>query len=79
MKAALKSAAKSRPVLKKPALKKAAIKQTASSKLRKIVTKPRPAKAIVKSKPAVGKAKPAIKKKVVSKPAKKAVPARKKR
>jgi hypothetical protein len=75
----LKSAAKSRPALKKPALKKAAIKQTASNKLRNGAAKPRPAKAIVKSKPAVGKAKLAIKKKVVSKPAKKAAPARKKR
>jgi tRNA nucleotidyltransferase (CCA-adding enzyme) len=79
VKAALKSAAKSRPALKKPALKKAAIKQTASNKLRNGAAKPRPAKAIVKSKPAVGKAKLAIKKKVVSKPAKKAAPARKKR
>ena len=44
----MKSAAKSRPALKKAALKKAAIKPAVSSKLRKVVAKSRPAKAIVK-------------------------------
>jgi hypothetical protein len=63
----------------KPALKKAVVKKAVGSKLRKVVAKPRPAKAIVKSKPAAGKAKTAIKKKVVAKPAKKAAPAKKKR
>jgi len=78
-KTALKSAAKSRPALKKPAVKKAAIKLAVSGKLRAVVAKPRPAKAIVKSKPAAGKAKPAIKKKAVAKPVKKTIPAKKKR
>lgn len=79
VKAALKPAAKSRPALKKPAIKKGANKPGVNSKLRKIVAKPRPAKVIVKSKPAAGKAKPAIKKKAAANPAKKAVPAKKKR
>jgi tRNA nucleotidyltransferase (CCA-adding enzyme) len=75
-KTAPKPAARSRPALKKPALKKAAMKPALSAKG---VAKPRPAKAIVKSKSAAGKAKPAIKKKAVAKPVKKAVPAKKKR
>jgi tRNA nucleotidyltransferase/poly(A) polymerase len=72
---AAKSSAKSAPAPKKAPAKKAASKPAASGKLRKVLAKPRPAKAIVKSKPAVGKAKSAVK----SKPAKKAVLARKKR
>ena len=79
LKAAAKSALKSKPALKKAALKKAAIKPSVSSKLRKVVAKPRPAKAIVKSKPSVGKAKPSSKAQVGAKPTKKAVPAKKKR
>jgi tRNA nucleotidyltransferase (CCA-adding enzyme) len=79
VKAALKSAAKSRPPLKKAVVKKAASKPAVSGKLRKVTAKPRPARAIVKSKPAVGKAKPAIKKKAVAKPVKKAPPAKKRR
>jgi tRNA nucleotidyltransferase (CCA-adding enzyme) len=77
-KPAAKSALKSKPALKKAASKKAAIKPSVG-KLRKVVAKPRPARAIVKSKPSVGKAKPSSKAKVVAKPTKKAVPAKKKR
>ncbi len=79
VKAAMKSPVKSRPALKKPALKKAAIKPAIGSKLRNVAVKSRPAKAIVKKKPSVGKAKPAIKAKAVAKPGKKAVAAKKKR
>jgi tRNA nucleotidyltransferase (CCA-adding enzyme) len=78
-KAALKSAAKSRPTLKKAVVEKTAKKPAANAKMRKVIAKPRPAKAIVKSKAAVGKVKPAIKKKVVAKPAKKAPAAKKRR
>jgi tRNA nucleotidyltransferase/poly(A) polymerase len=79
VKATLKSAAKSKPALKKAVLKKAGGKAAVSNKLRKVAAKPRPAKAIVKRKPAVGNLKPTIKKKAVAKPAKKASPAKKKR
>ncbi len=79
LKAAAKSALKSKPALKKAASKKTAIKSTVSSTLRKVVAKSRPAKAIVKSKPSVGKAKPSSKAKIVAKPVKKALPVKKKR
>ncbi len=57
-KAAVKPLARSKPTLKKSALKKATAKPAANSKLRKVVAKARPAKAIVKGKPAIGKARP---------------------
>jgi tRNA nucleotidyltransferase (CCA-adding enzyme) len=73
----VKAAAKSRPALQKPVTKKA-IKPAPNSKLKKVIAKSRPAKAVVKSKSVASKAKPATKSKPVAK-AKKAVPAKKKR
>jgi hypothetical protein len=67
--------------LAKPIPKKAAVKPAVLSKLRKVLTKPKPAKVIVKAKPA--KSKPVVKAKTAvksaSKSSKKAVPAKKKR
>jgi len=74
VKTALKSAAKSQPMAKN-----ADAKKVVGAKLRKVAAKPGPAKALVKSKPAVGKAKPAVNKKAVAKPAKKTAPVKKKR
>ena len=78
-----KPVAKSKPVLKKAALKKAAVRPGVSGKLRRVVAKPRPAKAIVKAKPSIGKAKAALKSRAVSKApvrsSQKAVPAKKRR
>jgi tRNA nucleotidyltransferase (CCA-adding enzyme) len=72
---AVKTAATARPALKKAALKKATSKPVSNSKLHKTVAKSRPAKAIVKKKPSVGKAKPASK--ATAMPAKKSLPTKK--
>ncbi len=92
IKSAAKTAAKSKPAKKamakktaakptvkaKPIPKKATVKPAALSKLRKVLTKPKLAKAIMKPKPVATKAKPEVKAKTAAKAAVKSA-AKKKR
>ena len=66
-KPAFKKTGAARPVLKKAAVKKAAVKPAAAGKLRKVVAKPRPAKAIVKVTPPAGKARSPLQSKSATK------------